>query len=99
MQARICLIKGLLIQVSLWHIPPFFLQELYSRSYEDIGVVFASIPHFTDVYMQVGSNQEGVELLKLLNEIIADIDEVSWIVNCSIIIGDIDEVSCLYFAC
>jgi hypothetical protein len=51
------------------------------------------------VYMQVGSNQEGVELLKLLNEIIADIDEVSWIVNCSIIIGDIDEVSCLYFAC
>jgi hypothetical protein len=40
-------------------------------------VVFASIPHFTDVYMQVGSNQEGVELLKLLNEIIADIDEVS----------------------
>ena len=59
---------------------------MYSCSYDNIGVVFASIPHFADVYTQVDSKQ-GVELLRLLNEIIADIDEVSGCVGVWVSVG------------
>lgn len=38
--------------------------------------MFASIPNFSDFYMELEANNEGVECLRLLNEIIADFDEV-----------------------
>ena len=53
-----------------------FLQELYSQSYDSVGVMFASIPGFADFYSQTEMNNQGVECLRLLNEIIADFDEV-----------------------
>lgn len=52
------------------------LQELYSQSYDAVGVMFASIPGFADFYSQTEMNNQGVECLRLLNEIIADFDEV-----------------------
>lgn len=39
--------------------------------------MFASIPGFADFYSQTEMNNQGVECLRLLNEIIADFDEVS----------------------
>ena len=53
------------------------VQELYSQSYDAVGVMFASIPGFADFYSQTEMNNQGVECLRLLNEIIADFDEVN----------------------
>lgn len=39
-------------------------------------ILFASIPNFSDFYVELESNNEGVECLRLLNEIIADFDEL-----------------------
>lgn len=52
------------------------LQELYAQSYDEVGVMFATIAGFNEYYEQKESRQEGVECLRLLNEIIADFDEV-----------------------
>jgi hypothetical protein len=38
--------------------------------------MFASIPNFPEFYVELESNNEGVECLRLLNEIIADFDEI-----------------------
>lgn len=38
--------------------------------------MFASIPNFNDFYIELDGNNMGVECLRLLNEIIADFDEV-----------------------
>ncbi|KAM6989390.1 adenylate cyclase type 8 isoform 2-T2 [Tautogolabrus adspersus] len=51
-------------------------EELYSQSYDSVGVMFASIPGFADFYSQTEMNNQGVECLRLLNEIIADFDEL-----------------------
>ncbi|XP_059354292.1 adenylate cyclase type 8-like [Carassius carassius] len=51
-------------------------QELYSQSYDEVGVMFASIAGFNEYYEQKEINHEGVESLRLLNEIIADFDEL-----------------------
>ncbi|XP_062919022.1 adenylate cyclase type 8 isoform X3 [Mobula hypostoma] len=51
-------------------------EELYSQSYESVAVMFASIPGFADFYSQTEMNNQGVECLRLLNEIIADFDEL-----------------------
>lgn len=53
------------------------LQELYSQSYDEIGVMFASIPNFSDFYTEEGINNGGIECLRILNEIISDFDSVS----------------------
>lgn len=54
-----------------------FLQELYSQSYEEVGVMFASISGFNEYFEQKEIKHEGVDCLRLLNEIIAGFDEVS----------------------
>lgn len=51
-------------------------QELYAQSYDEVGVMFATIAGFTEYYEQKEIRHEGVECLRLLNEIIADFDEV-----------------------
>lgn len=38
--------------------------------------MFASIPNFSEFYVELEGNNEGVECLRLLNEIIADFDEI-----------------------
>lgn len=52
-------------------------QDLYHQSYNRVGVCFASIPNFMEFYVELDGNNQGVECLRLLNEIIADFDEVS----------------------
>lgn len=52
------------------------LQELYSQSYERVGVLFASLPGFSDFYEQKELVHQHVECLRLLNHIITDFDEV-----------------------
>lgn len=39
--------------------------------------MFASIPDFKEFYTESDVNKEGLECLRLLNEIIADFDDVS----------------------
>lgn len=55
----------------------FVVQELYSQQYSKVGVFFASVPNFSDFYMELDANNQGVECLRVLNEILADFDEVS----------------------
>ena len=50
--------------------------ELYSQSYHRVGVVFASITNFHEFYTELDGNNQGVECLRLLNEIIADFDDL-----------------------
>lgn len=52
------------------------LQDLYHQSYDSVCVMFASIPDFKEFYTESDVNKEGLECLRLLNEIIADFDEV-----------------------
>ncbi len=52
--------------------------ELYYQSCECVAVMFASISNFSEFYVELEANNEGVECLRLLNEIIADFDEVQW---------------------
>ncbi|XP_014324696.2 adenylate cyclase type 3-like [Xiphophorus maculatus] len=51
-------------------------EELYSQSYDEIGVMFASIPNFSDFYTEEGINNGGIECLRILNEIISDFDSL-----------------------
>uniref|UniRef100_W5KGD3 adenylate cyclase n=1 Tax=Astyanax mexicanus TaxID=7994 RepID=W5KGD3_ASTMX len=51
-------------------------EELYAQSYDEVGVMFATIAGFNDYYEQKEIKHEGVESLRLLNDIIADFDEL-----------------------
>lgn len=51
-------------------------QDLYYQSYTKVGVIFCSIPNFHEFYTELDGNQLGVECLRLLNEIIADFDNL-----------------------
>ncbi|XP_074659501.1 adenylate cyclase type 5-like [Tubulanus polymorphus] len=51
-------------------------EELFHQDCSNVGVMFASIPNFSEFYMELEGNNEGVECLRLLNEIIADFDEI-----------------------
>ncbi|GLV37822.1 Adenylyl cyclase 78C [Carabus blaptoides fortunei] len=48
--------------------------ELYSQSRAEVGVMFASIPNFTEFYSE--DINKGMECIRLLNEIIVDFDEL-----------------------
>ncbi|KAI6176422.1 Adenylyl cyclase V [Aphelenchoides bicaudatus] len=50
--------------------------ELYSEGRDNVCVIFASITEFNKFYTELDGNNEGVECLRLLNEIIADFDEL-----------------------
>ncbi|ROT64675.1 putative adenylate cyclase type 6 isoform X2 [Penaeus vannamei] len=50
--------------------------DLYHQSYSRVGVLFASIPNFHEFYTELAVNNQGTECLRLLNEIIADFDEL-----------------------
>uniref|UniRef100_A0A1B6EMX3 adenylate cyclase n=1 Tax=Cuerna arida TaxID=1464854 RepID=A0A1B6EMX3_9HEMI len=49
-------------------------EELYSQSRNNVGVMFASIPNFTEFYSE--DINKGIECIRLLNEIIVDFDEL-----------------------
>ncbi|XP_047494880.1 adenylyl cyclase 78C-like isoform X2 [Penaeus chinensis] len=62
------------------HVAAYFLsedrkgEELFSKAYDNVGVLFASIPNFTQFYSE--DVNRGMECIRLLNEIIADFDEL-----------------------
>ncbi|XP_071824072.1 adenylate cyclase type 2-like isoform X2 [Apostichopus japonicus] len=66
------------------HVAELFLKEkqimrsneLYHESYSLVAVLFGSIPNFKEFYSENDINNEGLECLRLLNEIIADFDEI-----------------------
>lgn len=49
-------------------------EELYSKSYEAVGVLFAAMPNFSDFYSEESVNNQGLECLRFLNEVISDYD-------------------------
>ena len=53
-----------------------YFQELYHEQCDSVCIQFASIPNFSEFYVELEANNEGVECLRLLNEIIADFDEI-----------------------
>lgn len=44
--------------------------------YLDVGVLFASIPNYKEFYDETDVNKQGLECLRLLNEIICDFDKL-----------------------
>ncbi|KAM8715478.1 hypothetical protein ACLKA7_002519 [Drosophila subpalustris] len=48
--------------------------DLYSQSYSEVGVLFASMPNFSDFYSEETVNNQGLECLRFLNEVISDFD-------------------------
>uniref|UniRef100_A0A8C0FVB1 Adenylate cyclase type 4 n=1 Tax=Bubo bubo TaxID=30461 RepID=A0A8C0FVB1_BUBBB len=51
-------------------------EDLYHQSYDCVCVMFASVPDFKEFYTESDVNKEGLECLRLLNEIIADFDDL-----------------------
>ncbi|XP_077445508.1 adenylate cyclase type 4 isoform X2 [Stigmatopora argus] len=74
--------KLLLQSVLPLHVASFFMgktvrnQDLYSQSHECVCIMFASVPEFKEFYSESSFNRDGLECLRLLNEIIADFDEL-----------------------
>uniref|UniRef100_A0A670K789 adenylate cyclase n=1 Tax=Podarcis muralis TaxID=64176 RepID=A0A670K789_PODMU len=61
----------------LWKNKNLKNEDLYHQSYDCVCVMFASIPDFKEFYTESDVNKEGLECLRLLNEIIADFDDVT----------------------
>lgn len=51
-------------------------QDLYYQSCDKVAVMFSNICNFSEFYSELDANGEGVECLRLLNEMLADFDEV-----------------------
>ncbi|KAL1491228.1 hypothetical protein ABEB36_011857 [Hypothenemus hampei] len=74
--------RKLLANILPVHVAEHFLNadknndELYHEQCDFICIMFASIPNFSEFYVELEGNNEGVECLRLLNEIIADFDEI-----------------------
>ncbi|KAI5736814.1 hypothetical protein M8J76_007352 [Diaphorina citri] len=45
-------------------------EELYSQSYAEVGVLFASMPNFSEFYCEDDVNKQGLECLRFLNELL-----------------------------
>ncbi|XP_063987418.1 adenylate cyclase type 6 isoform X2 [Diachasmimorpha longicaudata] len=73
--------QKLLANILPEHVATHFLStfntdELYHEQCDFVCIMFASIPNFSEFYVELEANNEGVECLRLLNEIIADFDEL-----------------------
>ncbi|XP_050528541.1 Ca(2+)/calmodulin-responsive adenylate cyclase-like isoform X2 [Daktulosphaira vitifoliae] len=79
--------KRILYNLLPAHVAAYFLEnqfknnihgihDLYHHSYNKVGVMFASITNYHEFYIELDGNNQGVECLRLLNEIIADFDEL-----------------------
>ncbi|KAK6632591.1 hypothetical protein RUM43_013359 [Polyplax serrata] len=74
--------KILLENILPAHVAEHFLssskvtQELYHEKYSCIAVMFASIPNYKEFYDESDVNKQGLECLRLLNEIICDFDKL-----------------------
>ena len=52
------------------------LQDLYYDFHREAGILFASIPDFADYYEEEEANNQGIECMRLLNEIFGDFDQL-----------------------
>ncbi|CAH1398284.1 unnamed protein product [Nezara viridula] len=73
--------KILLENILPAHVAHIFLDkrnahELYHERYNSIAVMFASIPNYKEFYDENDVNKQGLECLRLLNEIICDFDKL-----------------------
>lgn len=73
--------KILLENILPAHVAEHFLssrvtQDLYHEKYSCIAVMFASIPNYKEFYGESDVNKQGLECLRLLNEIICDFDKL-----------------------
>ncbi|XP_064383390.1 adenylate cyclase type 2-like [Halichondria panicea] len=72
----------LLMSILPAHVIKYFLNsnhesmDLYYDSHPEAGVLFASIPDFADYYNEDEENNQGIECMRLLNEIFADFDDL-----------------------
>lgn len=74
--------ENLVLNIMPEHVAKHFLgskksdEELYAQSYTESGVMFASMPNFSDFYSEDAINNQGTECLRFLNEIISDFDDL-----------------------
>ncbi|XP_072175471.1 adenylate cyclase type 3-like [Diadema setosum] len=74
--------ENLVLNIMPEHVAKHFLgsrksdEELYAQSYTEAGVMFASMPNFSDFYSEDAINNQGTECLRFLNEIISDFDDL-----------------------
>merc|ERR1719411_665498 len=74
--------KKLLSNILPVHVAEYFMSgdknndDLYHEQCSSVCIIFASIPNFSEFYVELEANNEGVECLRLLNEIIAEFDEI-----------------------
>ncbi|EDS29422.1 adenylate cyclase [Culex quinquefasciatus] len=74
--------RKLLANILPVHVADHFLrrekniEEIYHEQCDKVCVMFASIPNFSEFYIELEGNNEGVECLRLLNEIIVDFDDL-----------------------
>ncbi|CAG7824595.1 unnamed protein product, partial [Allacma fusca] len=70
------LIQNILpLQIAKIYMDPNRSNEGHNRSYQNISVMFASIPNFMDFYAENDLNDQGIKCLQLLNEIIVEFDQ------------------------
>ncbi|KAM7307904.1 adenylate cyclase type 2 [Ixodes scapularis] len=73
--------KILLENILPAHVAAHFLnnrrlsEQLYHERYGNVAVMFASIPNYIEFYDETDVNKQGLECLRLLNEIICDFDK------------------------
>lgn len=58
------------------HVAQHFLRkdrsnDLYHERYTNVAVMFASIPNYKEFYDETDVNKQGLECLRLLNEIVS----------------------------
>ncbi|XP_035702873.1 adenylate cyclase type 3 [Folsomia candida] len=74
--------EALMCNIMPQHVAEHFLDktqnhdQLYSHNYQEVGVVFASMPNFSDFYTEDAVNNQGLECLRFLNEVISDYDAI-----------------------
>lgn len=74
--------RKLLANILPVHVADHFLRrdknmdEIYHEQCDYVCVMFATIANFSEFYVELEGNNEGVECLRLLNEIIVDFDEL-----------------------
>lgn len=66
-----------------------FFQDLYAQACTSVAVMFSNICNFSDFYLELETTGDGLECLRVLNQIIVDFDNVSIPPD----ITDLDNVS------
>ena len=63
--------KSIIIPIAM------FFQDLYAQACTSVAVMFSNICNFSDFYLELETTGDGLECLRVLNQIIVDFDNVS----------------------